>query len=47
MILLVRASIGLESVEDLIRNLDRVLRAHTFKGLINPLAYQVMKGFIK
>ena len=40
---LVRASIGLESVDDLIRDLDRALRARTFKGLVGPLAYQVMK----
>ena len=40
---LVRASIGLEGAEDLIRDLDRALRARTFKGLVGPLAYQVMK----
>jgi len=40
---LVRASIGLESTDDLIRDLDRALRARTFKGLVGPLAYGVMK----
>lgn len=40
---LVRASIGLESAADLIRDLDQALRARTFKGLVGPLAYQVMK----
>lgn len=41
---LVRASIGLESAGDLIRDLDRALKARTFKGLVGPLAYKVMKG---
>jgi len=40
---IVRASLGLESADDLIRDLDRALRARTFKGLIGPLAYQIMK----
>jgi methionine-gamma-lyase len=40
---LVRASIGLESAADLIRDLDQALRARTFKGWIGPLAYRVMK----
>ena len=44
---LVRASIGLESADDLIRDLDQALRARTLKGLMGPLAYQLMKGFIK
>ena len=44
---LVRASIGLESVDDLIRDLDQALRARTFKGLVGPLAYQAMKGITK
>jgi hypothetical protein len=43
MILLVRASIGLESMDDLICDLDQALRARMFKGLVSPLAYQVMK----
>lgn len=33
--------------EGLIRNLDRGLRARTFKGLVGPLAYQVMKGIAR
>ena len=41
---IVRASIGLESVEDLIRDLDQVLNARTFRGWAGSLAYQVMKG---
>ena len=44
---LVRASIGLESADDLIRDLDQALRARTFKGLVGPLAYQAMKGITK
>jgi cystathionine beta-lyase/cystathionine gamma-synthase len=44
---LVRASLGLESADDLIRDLDGALRARTFKGLVGPLAYQVMKGLAK
>ena len=40
---LVRASIGLESADDLIRDLDQALRARTFKGWVGPLAYRVMK----
>jgi hypothetical protein len=42
---LVRASIGLENAGDLIDDLDRALRARTFRGLVGPLAYQVMKRF--
>jgi methionine-gamma-lyase len=40
---IVRASIGLESAADLIRDLDQALRARTFKGWAGPLAYQMMK----
>ena len=40
---LVRASIGLESADDLIRDLDQALRARTLKGWVGPLAYRVMK----
>ncbi|MBN2389795.1 MAG: PLP-dependent transferase [Anaerolineae bacterium] len=40
---LVRASIGLESTGDLIRDLDQALRARTFKGWVGPLVYRVMK----
>jgi methionine-gamma-lyase len=40
---IIRASIGIESADDLIRDLDRALRARTFKGWVGPLAYQIMK----
>ena len=39
----VRASIGLENVDDLIVDLDRALKTRTFKGLLGPLAYRVFK----
>ena len=38
---------GLESADDLIRYLDQALRARTFKGMVGPLAYEVMKGIAK
>lgn len=41
---IVRASIGLESANDLIHDLDQALRARTFKGWIGPLAYRIMKN---
>ena len=44
---LIRASIGLESADDLIHDLDQALRARTFKGAIGTLAYQVLKGLSK
>lgn len=40
---IVRASIGLENAADLIADLDQALRARTFKGLVGPLAYRLMK----
>ena len=40
---IIRASIGLESADDLIRDLDRALRARTVKGAVGPMAYQLMK----
>jgi methionine-gamma-lyase len=40
---IIRASIGLESADDLIRDLDQALRARTLKGIVGPMAYQVMK----
>jgi cystathionine beta-lyase/cystathionine gamma-synthase len=40
---IVRASIGLESARDLIRDLDQALNARTLKGWAGSLAYQVMK----
>jgi cystathionine beta-lyase/cystathionine gamma-synthase len=42
---IIRASIGLESADDLIRDLDQALRARTLKGMVGPLAYEVMKKF--
>jgi cystathionine beta-lyase/cystathionine gamma-synthase len=41
---IVRASIGLEDPRDLIADLDQALRARTFKGVLGPLAYRLMKG---
>jgi methionine-gamma-lyase len=41
---IIRASIGLESADDLIRDLDRALRARTVKGAVGPVAYQLMKN---
>ena len=43
---IVRASIGLENVNDLIADLDQALRGRTFRGLVGPLAYRLMKGSI-
>jgi cystathionine beta-lyase/cystathionine gamma-synthase len=40
---IVRTSLGLESAPDLIADLDRALRARTFKGTLGPLVYQAMK----
>jgi len=40
---IVRASIGLESADNLIRDLDQALKARTIKGVVGPLAYRVMK----
>jgi len=40
---IIRASIGLENADDLIRDLDQALRARTLKGIVGPMAYQVMK----
>jgi methionine-gamma-lyase len=39
---IVRASIGLENVQDLIADLDQALRGRTFKGLAGPLLYRLM-----
>jgi cystathionine beta-lyase/cystathionine gamma-synthase len=38
---IVRASVGLESMADLIADLDQALRGRSFKGWIGPLAYRV------
>jgi cystathionine beta-lyase/cystathionine gamma-synthase len=40
---LIRASIGLESTRDLIEDLDRALRSRTFKGMLGPALYSVLK----
>ena len=34
---------GLENADDLIQDLDQALRGRSFKGLVGPLAYQMMK----
>jgi cystathionine beta-lyase/cystathionine gamma-synthase len=41
---IVRASIGLEDPRDLIADLDQALRARTFKGLLGPMLYGLMKA---
>jgi methionine-gamma-lyase len=41
---IVRASIGLEDTNDLIADLDRALRARSFKGLAGPLALSLMNS---
>ena len=41
---IVRASIGLENAQDLIADLDQALRARSFRGLVGPLAYRLLKG---
>ena len=40
---IVRASVGLESPQDLMADLDQALRSRSFKGLAGPLAYRLMK----
>jgi cystathionine beta-lyase/cystathionine gamma-synthase len=40
---IMRASIGLENTNDLIADLDQALNARTIKGLVGPLAYEMMK----
>jgi methionine-gamma-lyase len=40
---IIRASIGLESADNLIGDLDRALRARTLKGMFGPLAYEIMR----
>jgi cystathionine beta-lyase/cystathionine gamma-synthase len=39
---IVRASVGLENVGDLIADLDQALRGRTLKGLVGPLVYRLM-----
>jgi len=40
---IVRASVGLENVQDLIADLDQALRGRTFTGLVGPAAYALLK----
>jgi cystathionine beta-lyase/cystathionine gamma-synthase len=40
---IIRASIGLENTDDLIRDLDKALRGHTLRGIVGPLAYKILK----
>lgn len=40
---IVRASVGLENVQDLIADLDQALSGRTFKGLLGPLVYRLLK----
>jgi cystathionine gamma-synthase len=44
---LIRASVGLENVKDLIADLDQALNARTLKGLVGPAAYRLLKQFGK
>jgi methionine-gamma-lyase len=44
---IIRASIGLESADDLIADLDQALRGRTLRGAIGPLAYKILKGIKK
>jgi cystathionine beta-lyase/cystathionine gamma-synthase len=44
---LIRASVGLENVKDLIADLDQALNARTLKGLVGPAAYGLLKKFGK
>ncbi|MGD2039663.1 MAG: PLP-dependent aspartate aminotransferase family protein [Anaerolineae bacterium] len=39
---LVRASVGLENVTDLIADLDQALTGRTFKGLVGPVLYRLL-----
>jgi cystathionine beta-lyase/cystathionine gamma-synthase len=40
---IVRASIGLESADDLIADLDQALRGRSLRGAVGPLAYKILK----
>jgi methionine-gamma-lyase len=44
---IVRVSVGLENVKDLISDLDTALNARTIKGLVGPAAYRLLKQFGK
>jgi methionine-gamma-lyase len=41
---IVRASIGLESPQDLIDDLEQALNKRTFKGMVGPRVYRMMKS---
>jgi methionine-gamma-lyase len=41
---IIRASIGLESADDLIADIDQALRGRTLRGAVGPLAYKILKG---
>ena len=41
---IVRVSVGLESPQDLIADLDQALHAHTLKGRLGPRLYALMKS---
>jgi cystathionine beta-lyase/cystathionine gamma-synthase len=40
---IIRASIGLENPDDLIRDLEQALRGRTWRGMAGPVAYRVLK----
>jgi cystathionine beta-lyase/cystathionine gamma-synthase len=40
---IIRASIGLESADDLIADIDQALRGRTVRGAVGPLAYKILK----
>ncbi len=42
---IIRASVGLESPDDLIEDLDQALSGRTFKGMVGPMVYAVIKRF--
>ena len=44
---IIRASIGLESADDLIADLDQALRGRTLRGTVGPLAYKLLKSKAK
>jgi cystathionine beta-lyase/cystathionine gamma-synthase len=44
---ILRASVGLENVKDLLADLDQALNARTLKGLVGPAAYGLLKKFGK
>jgi cystathionine beta-lyase/cystathionine gamma-synthase len=41
---IIRASIGLESADDLIADLDQALKGRTLRGAVGPAAYKLLKG---